>query len=80
MERAEDATTNHQQERQWRIAVKSHSLMGGNMTTCWGRQEQDTNRGKGGGEGKLLDVRQRCHKRGNVATSPGKQETKGRWS
>jgi hypothetical protein len=34
-----------------------------NTTTSQGRQEQDATRGRGGEEGKLTDVRQRCHKR-----------------
>jgi hypothetical protein len=38
-------------------------LTGGNTTTSWGGQEQDVTRGKGGREGKLADVRQKCHKR-----------------
>ncbi len=37
--------------------------VGDNMTTSQGGQEQDATRGKGGGEGKLVDVRWRCHKR-----------------
>jgi hypothetical protein len=34
-----------------------------NTATNWGRLDQDTTRGGGGGVGKLADVRQRCHKR-----------------
>jgi hypothetical protein len=51
--------------------------MGDNTTTSWGGQEGDTTRGKGGGEGKLVDVRRRCHKRqrGNqLVQTRGKQE------
>ncbi len=42
---------------------QSRRLMRYNTTTSWGRLEQDATRGGGGGESKLADVRQRCHKR-----------------
>jgi hypothetical protein len=59
----------------WR--AQSNRLMGDNTTTSRGRQEQDATRGGGGGEGKLADVRQRCHKRqrdNQSGKTRGKQE------
>ncbi len=47
--------------RGWRL--QSCRLTGDNTTTSRGGQEQEMTRGKGRGEGKLADVRQRCHKR-----------------
>jgi hypothetical protein len=48
-----------------------------NTTTSQGRQEKDSTRGGGGGEGKLADVRQRCHKRqhsNQLGQTRGKRE------
>jgi hypothetical protein len=51
-------------------------LMGDNTTTSQGGQEQDVTKGRGGGEGKLVDVMRRCHKR-----QRGNQlgQTRGEW-
>jgi hypothetical protein len=59
----------------WRL--QSCRLTRDNITTSRGGQKQDATRGTGGGEGKLVDVRQRCHKRqcGNqLGQTRGKQE------
>jgi hypothetical protein len=50
--------------------LQSCRLTGDNRTTSWGGQEQDVTRGGGGGEGKLADVRRRCHKR-QCGNQPG---------
>ncbi len=59
----------------WRL--QSCRLTGDNTTTSQGGQEQDATRGRGGGEGKLADVRWRCHKRqrsNQSGQTRGKQE------
>ncbi len=55
---------------------QSCRLAGENTTTSLGRQERDTTKGGGGGEGELADVRRKYHKRQHGNQS-GK--TRGKW-
>ncbi len=47
-----------------------------NTTNSQGRQEQDATRGRGREEGKLADVKRRCHKRQHSNQS---EQTRGKW-